>query len=1496
MGQFLDDTPTQEYQPKGKFIDLDSSQYNASDIMPYRKRENSGFMDKVKLMYSESSKSVQRGAFDTVGSMGGLFLSIIGDQLKVPEKDRAYLKEKYGYSDADIEKRFNAVGNMLRKWGEKTKYVYGDMVAQGDWLQGNDEINKGSFLENPSWTRAVSLGVGAIPSLGTAAITTIATGSPLLGIALLSGLEAEDVYSDSKERGESQGKSNVLFGATALGVGVLESAIGPLGKNIAGGGIKKGLINFVKNLTEGSIREGFTEGSQQLYENIVRKVGLDRTQQLLEGVVESIVAGAMSGGVLSSFSSKNIDSVVDEVKKEGITEDEINSLIDLTGEAVSENSDKIELEAQKQTEKTLKTIEKLEKDGVFLNEAIETEDIDGVKVAKRMSQSVNQNVFEIVKRQRVLEEDDLFMKGEVGFEDAKAIAKDYYFSNLFGKSSYSPALGKDVIYDEKGWEHTVGEDGTKRDDNNIVRRLRLLKKSKQVIENASVVESVRESLEKGKTFSLLGRFKDGEVVRVVVQEVKIGGKRFFSVFDVRDVTKKVQTVMKQSAQVDSSGESTKPNKSIQALSKKVNKIVEGIENKETKGRVKRIYENILSIDEEIDATLLDQEYRLNSNKPVKSVVKKLEKLFKDRNLLEQEKNSILQGAGVVENKDILIKKSDLERIKNQFLLNRSKSIELNVKQNTKKVKERIKDVQDDFISLIDESGIEAKDKAKFIKRIKNTQTKSDFEKNIKNINLKIQKLLDASKKNELDQKIKSSLKYTKPLKKGTQRVGKYDYESNVFFNEIRDYFNLNQSQALDKLNNLAEEYQGESDLVKRRILSLISNGKKSSVDMYEQVLSDIEFLKKSGELSKNEEDFFKKINRKDNVEKALEILSLKETDKDNIKTKIVNIYRRGFTNTYSMFNSMFGKDFAEKFDPEQKENRRETAIFEKTKETAQKGAEIFGYKDYKDLQSEISRMMSEKYFIKDNTIDSSYEITKMDLLDIYNSLKNNLTRERYFNAFGENQIKALMENINESEKLFADYMQEVAQSYREILNQRKIETTGLDLGEVENYWMATSEHQSEIFDDYRMQGETPSAMKSRVASKSVVPIPKNAWLKLMKHIAQAEHVNHLSREYESLRRMFNDRKLKHEIINKYGEDVYRTLLDQIENISLNVQTQKIDAVTGAFGFIINNWVTSKIALNPNVLAKQLISIGNYMENMDSKEWVKYFSEGLKNPKKTFRFMWNNAKFLEARFNRGYSEALTEVLRGSKEINKNKGKWAKFLSSWVRSGDITAIVFGGYPVIQSELAKGKSIEEAVSIFERQTLKAQQSGLKSGISQFQNSKNPFARLFLAFKNTPTQYFRKNIDALISYHNGDISKKQMAKVLAIYSVVQPALYAFVGKAMLSMYMALGDLFQGEEGDDDFIQEAFDSIWMQIAISPFSAIPLLDAMSNYSLRKITGKPAWDLFQFPFFDDFADGIKKMEKDNIDAFDFFEIIGSFLEPTTGTPIKTPVRIFRKILD
>jgi len=208
-----------------------------------------------------------------------------------------------------------------------------------------------------------------------------------------------------------------------------------------------------------------------------------------------------------------------------------------------------------------------------------------------------------------------------------------------------------------------------------------------------------------------------------------------------------------------------------------------------------------------------------------------------------------------------------------------------------------------------------------------------------------------------------------------------------------------------------------------------------------------------------------------------------------------------------------------------------------------------------------------------------------------------------------------------------------------------------------------------------------------------------------------------------------------------------------------------------------------------------------MEDMPVVEWNKYFVEGLSNPKKTQEFMWKAAPFLEARYQRGYSEDIQRALSEGKKLGAKK-KIDGWLTSLVRMGDIGAIIYGGYPVIKYLTSKeggNLSLQEAVDQFEKRTLRSQQSGLTSSLSVTQSRRNPFINFFFAFKNTPTQYLRKMSDAMISYYNGDISEAQFIKTMGIYAIIQPAMFGLATQMMRALLY---------DDEDDYLDDVVSNI----------------------------------------------------------------------------------------
>ena len=97
---------------------------------------------------------------------------------------------------------------------------------------------------------------------------------------------------------------------------------------------------------------------------------------------------------------------------------------------------------------------------------------------------------------------------------------------------------------------------------------------------------------------------------------------------------------------------------------------------------------------------------------------------------------------------------------------------------------------------------------------------------------------------------------------------------------------------------------------------------------------------------------------------------------------------------------------------------------------------------------------------------------------------------------------------------------------------------------------------------------------------------------------------------------------------------------------------------------------------------------------------------------------------------------------------------------------------------------------------------------------------------------------------------------------------------------------------GDDEGIaKNLFLEVITQLVVSPVNAIPILDDIATFAIRKVTGQKAWKVMNTPFLDDLAMGIQKLGKKEVTAGDYLTASASILEPTTALPVNTFIRFF-----
>ena len=252
----------------------------------------------------------------------------------------------------------------LSKAGEVAS-DYWEEAAQEGWAAPGEYTFSGTFLENPSLKRASGIVAEALPSLlaalvaggagaGAAARAGIPRAAQLLstgarGISAegvgaataatgLGVLEGAPQYEKARESGKGEMAASGIGLASTMGTALLEFI--PISRILkragAGAAGKEAAEKAIKRIAKGGAEEGMQEASQTLWQNTIAKIGYDKTQKLTEGIVEAIIGGAGAGGIAgAAFNRGTVEAlekkrkrVIDEAKKAGATDEEIQAIED----------------------------------------------------------------------------------------------------------------------------------------------------------------------------------------------------------------------------------------------------------------------------------------------------------------------------------------------------------------------------------------------------------------------------------------------------------------------------------------------------------------------------------------------------------------------------------------------------------------------------------------------------------------------------------------------------------------------------------------------------------------------------------------------------------------------------------------------------------------------------------------------------------------------------------------------------------------------------------------------------------------------------------------------------------------------------------------------------------------------------------------------------------------------------------------------------------------
>ena len=849
----------------------------------------------------------------------------------------------------------------------------------------------------------------------------------------------------------------------------------------------------------------------------------------------------------------------------------------------------------------------------------------------------------------------------------------------------------------------------------------------------------------------------------------------------------------------------------------------------------------------------------------------------------------------IQSKEKTVKKELETKIKE--IQNKEKTARKELEQKAKEEKKSIKNIKSKVIDMINNSNLENNDKAKFLNTIKKINSEYDFEKQKDFILERIKNYETAEVNRLIKNQINKELDTTKDLKKGNRKVGRYEYQDNLLFKDLRQFNKNNKQQneieLLNLLNNTPKnEINSTLFNIKERFLNYKINGVNNSIDFSKQVLKDIVDFKNIALENKQEIDNIKFNNKTFDIQEINNAVQNSKANKDTLKTKITNtIYRTHIANIYSLINSITNKTVADKYNIEVAENNKSVALFTRVKQLKEDLKSALDIKQEKDIFKYLNDNRSKKFVLTDLN-NSKQDINKMHILNIYAEMQNPLRKKQYINNYGESQINDLLNNLTEYDKKVADVF---IKHFNEdgdydTINKFYIKYFNKDLKKVDGVYIPSKSEftkEEDFFNTFIADNVNSfSSLKERQNNEFIKPIPQDLYNNYIRHINQVEYIDKVAPTFKKIESLFiNDNKNKNDIKYKFGDSVFETLKKQLNSLSFISDSEHLSDLDKIFNKIANNWVVSKIGFNPVVFIKQLSSVFGYAENVNVSDWSKNLIKGMTHPKETIDYMKSNFPSIEIRYKNGFNETLNRVNEFTKlgSLQNDLIQASTFLT---RMGDAGSVIFGGYAQIQTDLQNGLSKEQAFKNFEIQTMRSQQSGFNSSLSMGQKDKRFYVRLFYAFKNSPLQYLRKIYDSIIMYQNGDIDSKQLAKTLTLYLAVQPAIYRLLTEWGI-------DLFTIDK-DDDEEESLAKNVMAQIMSAPFDGIAGLSEIINHVVNSYMGLKTYQPFQVIVLDDITREFNRMKKEDLTFTDYLNFVATTLELGTGAPIKNINRTQRAI--
>ena len=417
-------------------------------------------------------------------------------------------------------------------------------------------------------------------------------------------------------------------------------------------------------------------------------------------------------------------------------------------------------------------------------------------------------------------------------------------------------------------------------------------------------------------------------------------------------------------------------------------------------------------------------------------------------------------------------------------------------------------------------------------------------------------------------------------------------------------------------------------------------------------------------------------------------------------------------------------------------------------------------------------------------------LTKGQTIQRLMVLKNDKQREMAMNPKGEmaytqDTIDQMTDSLSKQEKLFmAGLMDMYASAYDEIAPVFR-RMYRHEMPKIENYTPSHKEGDKlledmfSLFGDGGVMGEIPhSSLRQRTSTnKKFADLDVNDVFH--NYFSAMDHFVHYSEKLKQANAVLSDTTARNAIMQKVGKkglDRLKTHIDLIRDMNKKSSELKIEALDH-FNKV---YIVNKLILKPNQMFKQLSSAFGMMEDMPMSEVARrlpFAAKNLLRYRRTLRkheSIANRSKHIDNDY---------DLLLGRDRMGflGEDNKFLEFGMKGTTFGDVGAIYIGGGVYMDYLMdTKGMSEKNAIEAVVRKAEESQQSTLLSNMSLMQKDKNPFARTARMFSSSAIALTNMQMKAVANFKNGNITKTELIRKMAIYQVIVPSFYAYISSGM--------------------------------------------------------------------------------------------------------------------